>query len=49
MCVYCVYRNEDIAEKLKVLKEDFKCNMSQRITDRVIDADKQRGKEGKKQ
>lgn len=40
--------DEDIAEKLKMLAEDSKRNVSQWITDRVIEADKEKEKEGKK-
>ena len=36
--------DEDIAEKLKTLAEDSKRNVSQWITDRVIEADKERKK-----
>lgn len=36
--------DEDIAEKLKTMAEDSKRNVSQWITDRVIEADKEREK-----
>lgn len=38
--------DEDIAEKLRLLADDSKRNVSQWITDRVIEAEKVREKEG---